>query len=146
MLLLQRNSKTQSFLNKKLRYSSETELINNFDKKSQFRFDCKNTTFCEHHKYKQSLGRIFSKMTHQTDHFPHQRFCRNPKFIEFCFQNIFQELFQTWNPFHNVMALWSHQSIIFPSTQQNENENCLWALSKRKLKQANLKFSNVQNH
>ena len=37
----------------KLRYSSDTELINNFDKKSQFRFDCKNTTFCEHHKYKQ---------------------------------------------------------------------------------------------
>ena len=32
MLLSQRNSKTQSFLNKKLRYSSETELINNFDK------------------------------------------------------------------------------------------------------------------
>ena len=54
MLLSQRNSKTQSFLNKKLRYSPETELINNFDKeKSQFRFDCKNTTFCEHHKYKQ---------------------------------------------------------------------------------------------
>ena len=52
MLLSQRNSKTHSFLNK-LRYSPETELINNFDKKSQFRFDCKNTTFCEHHKYKQ---------------------------------------------------------------------------------------------
>jgi len=37
-------------------------------------------------------------------------------------KNIFQELFQTWNPFHNVMALWSHHSIIFPFTQQNENE------------------------
>ena len=52
-LLSQRNSKTQSFLKQKLRYSPETELINNFDKKSQFRFDCKNTTFCERHKYKQ---------------------------------------------------------------------------------------------
>jgi hypothetical protein len=37
-------------------------------------------------------------------------------------KNIFQELFQTWNPFHNVMALWSHHLIIFPFTQQNENE------------------------
>ena len=45
--------KNPKFSQQKLRYSPETELINNFDKKSQFRFDCKNTTFCERHKYKQ---------------------------------------------------------------------------------------------
>jgi len=58
MLLSQRNLKNPQF-SQELRYSPETELINNFDKKSQFRFDCKNTTFCEHHKYKQKTTMLW---------------------------------------------------------------------------------------
>ena len=59
------------------------------------------------------------------------------------YENIFQELFQTWNPSHNYgfMITSCKHLIIFPFTQQNENENCLWALSKWKLKQTSLKFS-----
>jgi hypothetical protein len=52
MLLSQEKLKNPKF-SQKLRYPPETELINNFLRKSLFRFDCKNTTFCEHHKYKQ---------------------------------------------------------------------------------------------
>ena len=77
------------------------------------------------------------------------------------YENIFHELFQTWNPFHNVMALWSHHLIIFPFTQQNENEIAYEPKANEKLiqkkeailncfqsenKQATNKFSNVQNH
>ena len=84
----------------KLRYSSDTELINNFDKKSQFRFDCKNTTFCEHHKYKQWIPNLLMLWFYEKTSF------------RSCFK---LETHPT------IMALWSHHSIIFPFTQQNEN-------------------------
>ena len=127
MLLSQRNSKTQSFLNKKLRYSSETELINNFDKKSQFRFDCKNTTFCEHHKYKQWIPNLLMLWLYG-------------KHLSGVVSNLKPV------PQYCFMITSCTHLIIFPLTQQNENENCLWAENKRKLNRATNKFSNAQNH
>ena len=78
----------------KLRYSSDTELINNFDKKSQFRFDCKNTTFCEHHKYKQWIPNLLMLWFYEKTSF------------RSCFK---LETHPT------VMALWSHHASIWSS-------------------------------
>ncbi len=120
--------KNPKFSQQKLRYSPETELINNFDKSHN------------------------SVLIAKIQHFVSITNINNESQIYWCngfTKNIFQELFQTWNPFHNVMALWSHHARIWSSfhlRNKNENKNCLWASSKRKLKQTSLKFSNVQNH
>ena len=56
-------------------------------------------------------------------------------------KNIFQELFQTWNPFHNVMALWSHHSIIFPFTQSKRERKLLMSFkANRNLNKPDLSF------
>jgi len=51
-------------------------------------------------------------MIQQIDHFPIKDFAGTPNWLNFVSKNIFQELFQTWNPFHNI-ALWSHHASIW---------------------------------
>ena len=118
MLLSQRNSKTHSFLNK-LRYSPETELINNFDKKSQFRFDCKNTTFCEHHKYKQWIPNLLMLWFYE-------------KHLSGVVSNL-KPIPQCYGFMITPCKYLEH----LPSTQQNENEIAYECKAKRKLKQSN---------
>ncbi len=103
-----REIKKPHFSQKKLRYSTETKLINNFDKKSQFRFDCKkNTTFCEHHKYN-NLSRIFNQMILQIDHF---------------LWKILQKPQIDWTLFLNTTSFRScFKPGTFSITQQNENK------------------------
>ena len=48
------------------------------------------------------------------------------------YENIFQELFQTWN--------------LFQKRNKNENKIAYECKAKRKLKRATHKFSNEQNH
>jgi len=68
----------------------------------------------------------------------------NESQIHWCYglmKNIFQELFQTWNPFHNVMALWSHHSIIFPFTQSKRERKLLMSFkANRNLNKPDLSF------
>ncbi len=116
---------------KKLRYSPETELINNFDKKSRFRFDCKNTTFCEHHKYN-NLGWIFSRMIQLVDHF-------------FFLSTILKEPQIDWTLFlrKHLSGVVSNLELI-PQTQQNENKIAYECKANENLKWATNKFSNEQ--
>jgi len=121
MLLSQRNPKTQRFLNEKLRYSPETELMNNFDKKVTIPF-------------------LIAKI----QHFVSITNINNESQIYWCnglMKNIFQELFQTWNSFHNVMALWSHHSIVFPFTQSKRERKLLTSTKQNEnLNKQNLSF------
>ena len=52
MLLSQRNLKNLQF-SQKVAVFTRNRTNKQLWQKSRFRFDCKNTTFCEHHKYKQ---------------------------------------------------------------------------------------------
>ena len=126
MLLSQRNSKTKLSQQKKLRYSPETELINNFDKSHD------------------------SVLIAKIQHFVSITNINNESQIDCCYglmKNIFQELFQTWNPFHNVMALWSHHSIIFPFTQQKRERKLLMSIKQNEnLNQKHISFLHEQNH
>jgi len=72
----------------------------------------------------------------------------NPKFIDVMVsrKNIFQELFQIWNP---STMLWLYDHIIRSSFHLRNKTRTKIAYeykAKRKLKQTKLKFSNKQNH
>ena len=70
MLLSQRNSKTQSFLNKKLRYSPETELINNFDKSHDSVLIAKIQHFVSITNIKQQCYGFMITPSKYLEHFP----------------------------------------------------------------------------
>jgi hypothetical protein len=120
MLLSQRNSKTQSFLNKKV------------------------AVFIRNRTNKQLWQKSHnSVLIAKIQHFVSITNINNESQIYWCnglTKKHLSGVVSNLEPIHNVMALWSHQSIIFPFTQQNENENCLWALSKQKLNKQILSF------
>jgi hypothetical protein len=120
MLLSQRNSKTQSFLNKKV------------------------AVFIRNRTNKQLWQKSHnSVLIAKIQHFVSITNINNESQIYWCYgctEKHLSGVVSNLEPIHNVMALWSHQSIIFPFTQQNENENCLWALSKQKLNKQILSF------
>ena len=74
-------------------------------------FDCKNTTFCEHHKYKQWIPNLLLLWPYE-------------KHLSGVVSNL--------EPIHNVMALWSHHSIIFPFTQQKRERKLLMSVKQKK--------------
>ena len=121
--------KNPKFSQQKLRYSPETELINNFDKKSQFRFDCKK-------KY----NILWASQT----------WTMNPKFIDVMvirktsFRSCFKlETRSTILLYDHIMHAFDHLSIYATKTRTKIAYDCK---AKRKLKQTKLKFSNEQNH
>ena len=127
LLLSQEKLKNPKFSQQKVAVFTKSRTNKQLWQKSRFRFDSKNTTFCEHHKYKQWIPNWLLLWPYE-------------KHLSGVVSNLKPV------PQYCFMITSCTHLIISPFTQQNENENCLWASSKRKLKQTNLKFSNVQNH
>jgi len=121
MLLSQRNPKTQKFSQQKV------------------------AVFTRNRTNKQLWQKVtIPFLIAKIQHFVSITNINNESQIHWCYglmKNIFQELFQTWNPFHNVMALWSHHSIIFPFTQSKRERKLLMSFkANRNLNKQDLSF------
>ena len=139
LLLSQEKLKNPKFSQQKVAVFTRNRTNKQLWQKSQFRFYCKNTTFCEHHKYKQSLGRIFSKMIQQIDHFPLKDFAGTPNWLNFVSKKHLSGVVSNLEPIPQCYGFMSTpcRSSLKPR-KKNENKIAYEYKTKRKLKQSNI--------